>query len=140
MGLEALSRGAASAVFVEADRDAVRTIERNLDRLQLTARARVRRDAAPRRWRAGRGRYDLVLVDPPYETGRARAAARALPRHVLAPDGLSSSRPPRVEPALAARAADEPAIRFRPTHAVRATMITAIYPGTTTRSRSGTST
>src|SRR5437773_10576563 len=36
MGLEALSRGAASVVFVEADADAVRTIERNLDKLRLT--------------------------------------------------------------------------------------------------------
>src|SRR3954470_10062030 len=35
MGLEALSRGAESAVFVEADAGAVRTIERNLDKLRL---------------------------------------------------------------------------------------------------------
>src|SRR5687768_298651 len=38
MGLEALSRGAASAVFVESDRDAQRTIERNLEKLGLKAR------------------------------------------------------------------------------------------------------
>src|ERR671930_855999 len=36
MGLEALSRGAATAVFVESDRDACRTIERNLEKLRLT--------------------------------------------------------------------------------------------------------
>src|ERR671923_2653732 len=35
MGLEALSRGAERAVFVENDRDAVRTIERNVDKLGL---------------------------------------------------------------------------------------------------------
>src|SRR6266542_3222 len=35
MGLEALSRGAASAVFVESDREACRTIARNLDKLRL---------------------------------------------------------------------------------------------------------
>ena len=40
MGLEALSRGAARAVFVESDPDACRTIERNLEKLRLTG-ARV---------------------------------------------------------------------------------------------------
>src|SRR5438034_5903900 len=35
MGLEALSRGAGRTVFVESDREAVRTIERNLDKLRL---------------------------------------------------------------------------------------------------------
>ena len=43
LGIEALSRGAASAVFVEHDADAVRTIERNLDRLRLTGARRPRR-------------------------------------------------------------------------------------------------
>src|SRR5918912_1803523 len=42
MGLEALSRGAASAVFVESDADAVRAIERNLDKLRLTRATVVR--------------------------------------------------------------------------------------------------
>src|SRR5436305_14174988 len=36
MGLEALSRGAATAVFVESDREACRTIDRNLEKLRLT--------------------------------------------------------------------------------------------------------
>jgi 16S rRNA (guanine966-N2)-methyltransferase len=68
MGLEALSRGAARVVFVEADRDAVRTIERNLDKLGLRGAEVVHGDARRRLAadaQAGR-RYDLVLVDPPY--------------------------------------------------------------------------
>src|SRR6058998_749570 len=68
MGLEALSRGAAHATFVESDRDACQTINRNLDKPELEgatvlcqdALAALRADA-----RAGT-RYDLVLVDPPY--------------------------------------------------------------------------
>jgi 16S rRNA (guanine966-N2)-methyltransferase len=68
MGLEALSRGASSAVFVESDRDAQRTIERNLEKLGLKGARIVKSDA--RRalaTEAGAGRrYDLVLVDPPY--------------------------------------------------------------------------
>src|SRR6266702_8616784 len=45
MGLEALSRGASRAVFVERDRDAVRTIERNLDKLRLSGATVLQRDA-----------------------------------------------------------------------------------------------
>src|ERR671917_730228 len=45
MGLEALSRGAARAVFVESDRDAAQTIERNLEKLRLTGATILRVDA-----------------------------------------------------------------------------------------------
>ena len=68
MGLEALSRGASSAVFVESDRDAQRTIERNLEKLGLKGARIVKSDARralAAEAAAGR-RYDLVLVDPPY--------------------------------------------------------------------------
>ena len=47
LGLEALSRGAISAVFVERDGDAVRAIERNLDKLRLTGTV-LRRTPSPR--------------------------------------------------------------------------------------------
>jgi 16S rRNA (guanine966-N2)-methyltransferase len=65
MGLEALSRGAAQAVFVERDADAVRAIERNLDRLKL--RATVLRQDALAVLAADARKYDLVFVDPPYD-------------------------------------------------------------------------
>jgi 16S rRNA (guanine966-N2)-methyltransferase len=104
MGLEALSRGAASAVFVEADRDAARAIERNLDRLRLTGATVLRQDA--RTALAGESgahrHYDLVLVDPPYDQWE-ELESRLAPylTTVLAPDGLlvveTSS---RVEPQL----------------------------------------
>src|ERR671936_2856202 len=45
MGLEALSRGAERAVFVESDREACRTIERNLEKLRLTGAVVVCGDA-----------------------------------------------------------------------------------------------
>ena len=68
MGLEALSRGARRAVFVERNRDACRTIERNLDKLGLTGARVACADAATAlAGEAAAGtRYDLVLVDPPY--------------------------------------------------------------------------
>ena len=86
MGLEALSRGAAKAVFVESDRDACRTIERNLEKLRLTG-ARVVCGDALAFLTTERQRYDLVLVDPPYELTDHAALARYIPR-VLADDGL----------------------------------------------------
>jgi 16S rRNA (guanine(966)-N(2))-methyltransferase RsmD len=67
-GIEALSRGAAAATFVESDGDAVRVIEDNLARARVADRARVVRAEAVR-WLgdgAAAGSFDLVFVDPPY--------------------------------------------------------------------------
>jgi 16S rRNA (guanine(966)-N(2))-methyltransferase RsmD len=103
MGLEALSRGAAAVVFVESDPDAVRAIERNLDKLRLTGATVVRTGATTglaQEAAAGR-KYDLVLADPPYTMTDYETLARYLPR-ILADDGLlvleSSA---RTEPELA---------------------------------------
>jgi len=99
MGLEALSRGAAKAVFVESDRDACRTIERNLEKLRLTG-ARVVWGHALTFLASQRQTHDLVLVDPPYELTDHTALARYLPR-VLAEDGvLVLETAARVEPDL----------------------------------------
>jgi 16S rRNA (guanine966-N2)-methyltransferase len=91
LGIEALSRGAASAVFVERDPDAVRTIERNLDRLRLTGARVVHGDAVRTiaQEATGGAKYDLVLVDPPYGmlTEIQPSLARYLPL-LLAADGL----------------------------------------------------
>ena len=91
MGLEALSRGAARAVFVESDRDAFRTIERNLSKLDLSGAEIVCMDArrALAADAAGGRRYDLILVDPPYEDFQElqKTLAIYLPR-LLEPDGV----------------------------------------------------
>jgi 16S rRNA (guanine966-N2)-methyltransferase len=67
-GLEALSRGAASAVFAEDDRAACTAIRQNLEKLRLTGATVLCRDAIQvLSEEAGAGRrYDLVLADPPY--------------------------------------------------------------------------
>jgi 16S rRNA (guanine966-N2)-methyltransferase len=85
LGLEALSRGAERATFVDSDRDACRTINANLDKLKLNAT--VLCQDATRALAAERGTYDLVLADPPYDY---QALARLGPqlRRVLAPDGV----------------------------------------------------
>ena len=86
MGLEALSRGAASAVFVESDREACRAIERNLAKLGLTGATVLCRDASQVLTAESRT-YDLVLCDPPYGfQGSARLAGYL--KRLLAPNGL----------------------------------------------------
>jgi 16S rRNA (guanine(966)-N(2))-methyltransferase RsmD len=104
MGLEALSRGASRAVFVEKDAAAAHAIERNLDRLRLTGATVLRRDAIQALSAeavAGRS-YDLVLVDPPYAmfADLEPRLSRYLPA-VLAEDGLLVvETDSRVEPEL----------------------------------------
>jgi 16S rRNA (guanine966-N2)-methyltransferase len=97
MGLEALSRGAARATFVEQDRDACRVINANLDKLSL--RATVLCQDVLRALQQERSRYDLVLCDPPYDYDDARLALHL--GKLLADDGLlvweTSSRAPAPE-------------------------------------------
>jgi len=71
-GIEALSRGAAAAVFVERDAAAVSTIRANLARAHLAGPAAIVVQAEVGRWLAGAsgpvaGPYDVVIVDPPYD-------------------------------------------------------------------------
>jgi 16S rRNA (guanine966-N2)-methyltransferase len=89
LGIESLSRGAASAVFVERDPEAVRTIERNLDKLGLTGARVVRLDAITglAQETGARRKYDLVLADPPYTMTDYDSLSRYLPG-LLAEDGL----------------------------------------------------
>ena len=74
-GIEALSRGAASAVFVDSDVRSLEIVRRNLEAARLSEKAEVRRLELPRGLatlsREG-GRYDIVFADAPY--GLAREA------------------------------------------------------------------
>jgi 16S rRNA (guanine(966)-N(2))-methyltransferase RsmD len=88
VGLEALSRGAEHATFVERDARAVAMLHRNIAGLEVAARARVlREDAlrALRRLERDGARFHLVFLDPPYETdltGPVLAALGAGPLRV----------------------------------------------------------
>jgi 16S rRNA (guanine966-N2)-methyltransferase len=67
LGIEALSRGAASVVFVERDARAAAAIQANLD--AVGAEAELSRRDALAFIRAADGPYDLVFCDPPYDSG-----------------------------------------------------------------------
>jgi 16S rRNA (guanine(966)-N(2))-methyltransferase RsmD len=92
LGIEALSRGAESAVFVERAPRCLALLRANLADLELAGVARVVRDdarrAVRRLGRAGE-RFDLVLLDPPYESGEAPLALQALAEAgILAPEAV----------------------------------------------------
>jgi 16S rRNA (guanine966-N2)-methyltransferase len=70
LGIEALSRGAASATFVELDRAACKAINANLDSLDV--RGTVLQQDAVRAVASERHTYDLILCDPPYGYDHAR--------------------------------------------------------------------
>ena len=81
LGIEALSRGAAQAVFVEDHPEALKALRRNLETLGLPDRSQVLPlpVAAALRKLAARGeRFDLVFLDPPYGGGAAAATLGAL--------------------------------------------------------------
>ena len=88
LGLEALSRGAASATFVESDPAALEAIKRNLAKLELEGGRIVRSDAMKHLARTPE-RYDVAFLDPPYEMVESlrMPLAEHLPR-LLAEDGV----------------------------------------------------
>jgi 16S rRNA (guanine966-N2)-methyltransferase len=77
LGFEALSRGAASALFVDKDRDALALARRNAAALDLMGRADFRLADLTRPPQSGR-QFDLILLDPPYGQGLAGDALSAL--------------------------------------------------------------
>ena len=100
LGLEALSRGAASATFVDDDRAAIVAIKSNLSALGATAE--VRQTDALRHLNtasAGGAQYDLVFLDPPYRHAErlAQPLSEALPA-VLAPGAVAVAESDRRAP------------------------------------------
>ncbi|MBA3863354.1 MAG: 16S rRNA (guanine(966)-N(2))-methyltransferase RsmD [Alphaproteobacteria bacterium HGW-Alphaproteobacteria-9] len=79
LGLEALSRGAATCLFVEQDRAAVEAIRANITALGARDQARVETGSATQ-LRAATAPLDLILVDPPYHSGAGEVALDRLLR------------------------------------------------------------
>ena len=92
LGIEALSRGAASCLFVEQDRAALDALRANLAKLE--AKGDVRASSVMALGPA-RGPLDLILMDPPYGTGRAVSRSTSWPGLAglaLAPGSVSRRR------------------------------------------------
>jgi 16S rRNA (guanine966-N2)-methyltransferase len=89
LGIEALSRGAERVTFVERSLRCARVLRENLEALGLAARGEVVVAEALRALshldEQGR-RFDLVLLDPPYQSDEASAALAALGRSELLPE------------------------------------------------------
>lgn len=67
LGMEAMSRGASSATFVESRREHILVLRRNLDTLALTGRCTIEAQAVEHFLARNPARFDLVLADPPYD-------------------------------------------------------------------------
>ncbi len=80
MGLEAVSRGAASATFVDKSKDASAVISKNIEKTKLGESCRLVCSDALDYIRAFRGRkkYDIVFIDPPYALRVAAQMIKAL--------------------------------------------------------------
>jgi 16S rRNA (guanine966-N2)-methyltransferase len=76
VGLEALSRGAAHATFVERDAQAIAALRDNVKALDVTALVAVLRELTA--LLASGERFDVVFLDPPYETGLVESTLEML--------------------------------------------------------------
>ena len=85
LGLEALSRGAGHATFVETDRAAIKAIEANVATFGAASRAAIRSVSASNLPKSHP--FDLVFADPPYEPGSGTAVADAVAKSGWLPAG-----------------------------------------------------
>src|SRR5206468_4911523 len=67
LGIEALSRGAASVLFVEEDRQSTNVIEKNLAKAKFEARIRQQSVFDFLRRSSGNEKFQIIFADPPYE-------------------------------------------------------------------------
>lgn len=89
-GLEALSRGAFSCVFIDRLPEALALLRKNIERCGFEASATVLRLEVPRELRRVQkfGPFDLVFVDPPYDKNLVNPALRVIAEeNQLAPGG-----------------------------------------------------
>ena len=112
LGIECLSRGAASAVFVDQRRDAARLVRENLAATGLADRGRVVQGNALDFLAGNRERFGLIFLDPPYASGllgevfrrfRETAFDILLPRGIIVAEHPADQTPPPGADCLAMR-------------------------------------
>ncbi len=90
LGIEALSRGAEHAVFIDSHRDSAETIRRNLEITRYASKARVvvQEAAAALKWLSrGEAPFHLVFLDPPYSEGHTQRLLELLSTSPLIDEG-----------------------------------------------------
>jgi 16S rRNA (guanine(966)-N(2))-methyltransferase RsmD len=88
-GIEALSRGASAATFVDEDRRALDVVRDNLTRTRLESKAQVLKARLPQDLRLVDGLYDIIFADPPYAFADYAALIEGIAgRQLLTHDGL----------------------------------------------------
>lgn len=91
IGLEALSRGAASCVFIDRLPEALALLRKNIERCGFESSATVLKLEAPRELKRAQklAPFDLIFVDPPYDKGLVNPTLAAITREkILAQEGI----------------------------------------------------
>ncbi|MDD6175298.1 MAG: 16S rRNA (guanine(966)-N(2))-methyltransferase RsmD [Firmicutes bacterium] len=96
LGIEALSRGAAQAVFVDVSRQSVERIKENLNHTKLMKNARVVNSDFAAFLRGKTEPFDVAFLDPPYRKGLVQQAL-PLVANVMNPGGVILCESPREE-------------------------------------------
>lgn len=80
LGIEALSRGAEKAVFVDLNRRAVNVVNENLEHCRLKEKASVFNGDSLSYLKTAREKFDIIFIDPPYKKGLAEKALSLAPQ------------------------------------------------------------
>ena len=89
LGIECLSRGAVSAVFVDRRADAVKLIRENLKATSLAEKGRVVSGDSMEFLKSIREKFDIIFLDPPYEAGVLEPAIAHIAKFdILSPHGI----------------------------------------------------
>ena len=97
LGLEALSRGAESAVFVDASDSSVKIVKQNIELTGFENKAKVFRSDYASFTAACRDTFDIVFLDPPYNAGLLMPAVKAVLPLMSDYGTIVCEHPPEVE-------------------------------------------
>lgn len=98
LGIEALSRGAASAVFVDSSSASVKIVNKNIADCRLEDKARVVQSDYSSFCAASRDIFDFAFLDPPYNSGLLVPAIKAVLPLMSDYGAIVCEHPPEVKP------------------------------------------
>ena len=99
LGLEALSRGAAEAVFVDGDKNAAAVIRENIQKTGFTGNTQLICGDSIRYLKSCRKQFSLIFLDPPYQTNLLKDALETvIAFDILAPNGIIIAERPKGSP------------------------------------------